>query len=631
MQQQPKEVLQAYWGFSDFRGSQEKIIQECLAGKDVLALLPTGGGKSICYQVPAMMQPGLCLVISPLVALIQNQVAHLKKHHIKAMALTGGISHEELINRLDNGVYGNYKFLYLSPERLQQPMVQERLQQMQINLIAVDEAHCISQWGHDFRPAYLHCATVRDLAPEAPIIALTATATRKVTQDIMENLRFQEEVVIKDSFARPNIAFSVQRTEDKLFHLKKIFGENPESGIVYVRSRRKTVELSEYLNANNIPANHFHGGISKSEKKTRLDSWLKNDSNVMVATNAFGMGIDKPDVRNVVHFQLPESIESYYQEAGRCGRDGKPARAVLLLHPEDEGIAKKQFLDAAPDLNFLKALYKHLNNHLQIAYGEGNGQHYGLNFETFCNRYELPLLKTYNGLRVLDQNAILSLSEAFIHKTSLHITASKNMLFNYMERLKAQAEIILVTLRTNGGILDFETTVNGHLIAKKSGYSETQVFAVFQKLHQDGLGIFKKGAEDMQLTFLVPREDEKTLYRIQDKVALLSKNRERHLFHMLAYANNTTSCRSRMLLDYFDGGNSRDCGICDVCQQNLPDDLENLQKSIVGLLQTHPMTARTLVSHLSGKEQSIFLVLRQLLDNGAVAINAKNEYEYYNG
>ena len=630
MQQQPKEVLQAYWGFSEFRGSQEKIIQECLAGKDVLALLPTGGGKSICYQVPAMIKPGLCLVISPLVALIQNQVDHLKKRNIKAIALTGGISHEELVHRLDNGVYGNYKFLYLSPERLQQPMVQERLQQMQINLIAVDEAHCISQWGHDFRPAYLNCAQVRPLAPDAPIMALTATATRKVTQDIMENLGFRKTQVFKDSFARPNIAFSVQRTEDKLFHLKRLLGESNESAIVYVRSRKRTVELSKYLNAHNISANHYHGGLSRSEKKERLDDWLKNDFNVMVATNAFGMGVDKPDVRKVIHYRLPESIETYYQEAGRCGRDGKPAEAVLLQHPEDQEIAKKQFLDALPNLDFLKTLYKNLNNHLQIAYGEGSGQAYGLHFGFFCDRYQLSPIKTYHALRVLDQNSVLSLSETFRHNTSLYITAAKKVLFDYMEGLKAKAAIILTVLRTYGGVLDFETTINSTLIAKKSGHSETQVLAVLQKLDQDGLGIFKKGTEDMQLTFLVPREDEKTLFRIRDHVSLLGKTRKKHLSHMLAYLDNSARCRSRMLLDYFDETNSKDCGICDVCQQNVPVDLDGLQKSVFNILGSKPMTARALISHFDSKEQSIFIVLRRLLDQGVIVINAKNEYEYTN-
>lgn len=626
--QQPREVLQHFWGFSEFRGLQLTVIQECLAGKDVLALLPTGGGKSICYQVPAMMKPGLCLVISPLVALIQNQVDQLKKRKIKAIALTGGISHETLIQRLDNGVYGNYKFLFLSPERLQQPMVRERIQQMQINLIAVDEAHCISQWGHDFRPAYLECASVRNLVPKAPIIALTATATKKVRRDIMEHLEFREALVIQDSFARPNISFSVQPTEDKRYHLKKLVGRPKESSIVYVRSRRKTVGLSNYLNAHNISANHYHGGLSKNDKKERLDAWLKNEFDVMVATNAFGMGVDKADVRKVVHFQMPESMESYYQEAGRSGRDGKPADAILLQHPEDQDMAKKQFLDALPDLSFLKVLYKNLNNHLQIAYGEGSQQQHGLHLGTFCDKYQLPLLKTYHGLRLLDQNSIVSLSEAFQQHSTLHITATKKVIFDYMEHLQSKAEIMLSILRTYGGVLDFETKINGHLIARKTGFTETQVFTLLHRLQQDGMGVFKKGAEDLQLTFLVPREDEKTIYRIQDSITLLAKTRKQHLSSMLAYANNRTVCKSRLLLEYFDEDNVKDCGICDVCQKNTPEDLEALQKSVFETLRTQPMTARSLVSQFNSKERSIFIVLRRLLDQGVLVINAKNEYEF---
>ena len=626
--QQPREVLQHFWGFSEFRGLQETVVQECLAGNDVLALLPTGGGKSICYQVPAMMKPGLCLVISPLVALIQNQMDQLKKRKIKAMALTGGISHETLVQRLDNGVYGNYKFLFLSPERLQQPMVRERIQHMQINLIAVDEAHCISQWGHDFRPAYLECATIRDLVPTAPIIALTATATKKVRQDIIEHLAFKEARVIQDSFARPNISFAVQRTEDKWYHLKKLVGISKESSIVYVRSRRKTVALSRYLNANNISANHYHGGLGKNEKKERLDAWLKNEFDVMVATNAFGMGVDKPDVRKVVHYQMPESMESYYQEAGRCGRDGKSAEAILLLHPEDQDMAKKQFLDALPDLTFLKELYKNLNNHLQIAYGEGSGQHHGLHLEAFCDKYRLPTLKTYHGLRLFDQNSILSLFEAFQQHSYLHITAAKKVIFDYLERLESKAEIILSILRTYGGVLDFETKINIHLIAKKTGVTETQVFALLKQLQQDGIGEFKKGAEDLQLTFLVPREDEKTIYSIQDSITLLAKNRKQQLSSMLNYVNNLTECRSRLLLQYFDEEHVKACGICDVCQKNTPEDLEALLNSVCETLYTQPMTARSLVALFNRKEQSIFIVLRRLLDQGVLVINAKNEYEF---
>jgi len=630
VQQQPREILQTYWGFSNFKGSQEKIIQQCLAGKDVLALLPTGGGKSICYQVPAMAKKGICLVISPLVALIQNQVDTLKKRNIKAIALTGGISFEELNNRLDNCIYGNYKFLYVSPERLQQVLVQERIRQMQVNLIAVDEAHCISQWGHDFRPAYLQCASIRTLVPEAPIMALTATATKKVTQDIMEHLAFTKPLVVKDSFARPNIAFSVQRTEDKLYHLKKLFKQGKESGIVYVRSRKKTVELANYLKGHNITAAPYHGGLTKNEKKERLDDWLNNAFRVMVATNAFGMGVDKPNVRTVVHYSLPESLENYYQEAGRGGRDGKPAAAVLLQNPEDTETAKKQFLNALPGLPFFKQLYKNLNNHLQIAYGEGSGVPYALHLNAFCDRYKMPPLKTYNALRLLDQNSVLSLSEAFNRKTVLHITATKAVLFGYLENLKAESKIVFVILRTYGGILDFETNINTYLIAKKSGVSEKKVLALLQKLHQDAIAVFNVGAQDLQLTFLVPREDEKTIYRIQRNITLLLENKTQHLDHMLQYSKNSKQCRSRMLLKYFDEQLPTDCGICDICQSGKLENLDVLQRSVSVALKSKPRTARSLVALFDSKEQALFAVLRRLLEEGTIVINAKNEYEHSN-
>ncbi|MFT7188590.1 MAG: ATP-dependent DNA helicase RecQ, partial [Sediminicola sp.] len=363
MVKDPHKILEKYWGFSQFRGSQEQIIETVIQGRDVLALLPTGGGKSMCYQVPAMAKDGLCIVVSPLIALIQNQVDALKSKGIKALSLTGGISFDEVIDLLDNCLYGNYKFLYLSPERLQQELVQERIQQMNVNLIAIDEAHCISQWGNDFRPAYLHCNILRALLPETPIIALTATATTKVAEDIIENLQLSAAAIYKDSFSRDNISFHVHWSEDKKFQLKNLCLKLQKSAIVYVRTRRAAKELSDFLNTQKCVATFFHGGIPKKEKTKRLQLWLDNKVPVMVATNAFGMGIDKPDVELVVHYQIPDSLENYFQEAGRAGRDGAPAKSVMVLNKADENQVKRQFLSVLPDVDFLKLLYRKLNNY----------------------------------------------------------------------------------------------------------------------------------------------------------------------------------------------------------------------------------------------------------------------------
>ena len=360
-------VLQQYWGYDDFRGSQRKIIDTVISGQDVLALMPTGGGKSICYQVPALAMEGICIVVSPLVALIQDQVAQLKKRNIKAIALTGGIRSNEVNDLLDNCVFGNYKFLYLSPERLQQTVVRERIQQMNVNLIAIDEAHCISQWGNDFRPAYLECSILKELAPQTPTIALTATATPRVVDDIVENLELKEVRIFKDSFSRSNIAFKVRRSEDKLYQLKKYMGKIPGSGIVYVRSRKMSISLANFLINNGVSASFYHGGIPKSDKEEKLNRWLNGKDRVMVATNAFGMGVDKPDVRLVIHYQIPDSLESYFQEAGRAGRDGEPSTAIILTSKEDADRAKQQFLSTLPDVGFVKTVYSKLNNYFQIS------------------------------------------------------------------------------------------------------------------------------------------------------------------------------------------------------------------------------------------------------------------------
>ncbi|MFK7812276.1 MAG: ATP-dependent DNA helicase RecQ [Maribacter sp.] len=630
MSKSPKEILQQYWGFSEFRGSQEKIISAILQGQDVLALLPTGGGKSVCFQVPALVKDGICIVVSPLIALIQNQVDSLKEKGIKAIALTGGIPFDEVNNLLDNCMFGGYKFLYLSPERLQQEIVQERIQKMNVNLIAIDEAHCISHWGHDFRPAYLECSSLRGLLPDAPMIALTATATKQVAADITDSLKFIEPLVVKDSFSRKNIAFKIFREEDKRYRLKQLCLKLNKSGIVYVRTRRLAQEIAQFLNTNEISATHFHGGISKKEKEKKLNQWLANEIKVIVATNAFGMGIDKPDVELVVHFQIPDSIENYFQEAGRAGRDGNAAEAVLITNKTDEELVKKQFLSVLPDTTFLKLVYNKLNNYFQIAYGEGKDEKFQLNFNEFCTTYSLNSLLAYNTMQILDQNSVIALNESFSKKSSVQFVTSKDGLFDYFEKNQSIVPVAQGILRTYGGIFDFDTKINVRMIAKKTNTSEAQVIKVLEQLKNDEIINYSAQHSDLDITFLVPREDDITINVFASKVKERHRIKADNLEQMLAYINNDKLCRSRQLLAYFGEEAKANCEICDICTNNSNSNetvLTLISEELILLLKGNPQTSRTLIEKVFYKEKDVLLAIQHLLEDGLIRINTKNQYE----
>ncbi|MGB5554573.1 MAG: RecQ family ATP-dependent DNA helicase [Flavobacteriaceae bacterium] len=626
----PLGILNHYWGYEDFRGSQKKIIDAVIEGQDVMALLPTGGGKSLCYQIPGMAMDGICIVISPLIALIQNQVDRLKQLGIKAIALTGGLPFDEVNALLDNCMYGNYKFLYLSPERLQQELVQTRIQQMNVNLIAVDEAHCISQWGHDFRPAYLECSKLREFLPDTPIIALTATATRQVTKDIIDNLEFVNPLLVKDSFARDNIAFKVLIKEDKAYYLHQLCAKVSTSAIVYVRTRRLAQELARFLNTKGSSAEFFHGGISQQDKKKKLNDWLTNKVTVMVATNAFGMGIDKPDVALVVHYQIPDCIENYFQEAGRAGRNGDLAQAVLITNQSDMNLVKSQFLSTLPDSDFIKLVYKKLNNYFQIAYGEGSETTFQFNFNEFSSVYTLQPLLVYNALRILDQHSVLSLSEAFYRKTTVQFIATNAIIFDYLDKNQKEAPIIQTILRTYGGIFEFETKINTLLIAKKTGVSEESVLKALEKLQKDDMVTYVASHNDLEITFLVPREDDNTINVFAREVKKRQRIKVDNVESMLHYIKNESLCRKRQLLTYFGEHSSDNCQICDVCirKARTKDGADtSLTLKIVQFLEGKKCTSRELIEELGGQEYQILSVLQDLLEDEKIVINTKNEYE----
>ncbi|MGJ8732690.1 MAG: RecQ family ATP-dependent DNA helicase [Cellulophaga sp.] len=629
MHKSPQDILQQYWGYASFRGSQEKIITTVLEQKDVLALLPTGGGKSVCYQVPALLQEGICIVVSPLIALIEDQVNSLKEKGIKALALTGGISFEEVNNLLDNCVFGNYKFLYLSPERLQQDLVKERLLQMNVNLIAIDEAHCISQWGNDFRPAYQNCSVLRDIFPIVPVIALTATATKKVASDIVENLQFRDSLIIKDSFSRDNITYKVIWTEDKLYQLKQLCRDSNNSAIVYVRTRRLAEQISNYLNTNGFSTTFFHGGVPKKDKKTLLTNWLKNKTKIIVATNAFGMGIDKPDVRLVVHYQIPDSIENYYQEAGRAGRDQQESSAVLILNKEDENQVKQQFLSVLPDVKFLKLLYNKLNNYFQISYGEDTQETFQLNFNNFCNTYKLKGMLTYNALKVLDQHSVLTLTENYNKQATVQFTATKPTLNQYLSTHHKLVPIIQTLLRTYGGIFEFPIKINTVLLSNKINIDENTILQALEKLQKDEIINYTAQNSDLEITFLVPREDDQTINSFSKKVKELQQVKVNNIEAMLQYINNDSICRNVQLLAYF-GEKKKRCGKCDVCLSKGPSTnssiIDLVSTEIITKLKSTNLSSRELIQLLPYKQEVVLETLQSLLEDQKIDINTQNKY-----
>ena len=625
----PLKILNQYWGHKAFRGSQEKVIEAVMENRDVLALMPTAGGKSVCYQVPALLRDGICVVVSPLVALIEDQVNQLKKKGIKAIALTGGLSYDDLIKQLDNCTYGKYKFLYLSPERIQQTLVRERISQMPVNLFAIDEAHCISQWGHDFRPAYLQCSLLRDLKPEVNMIALTATATKLVAGDIVTNLQFSNSVIFKDSFQRSNLTYEVVVDENKLLRLYELCDSVLKSGLVYVRTRRSTQELATFLRKKGITADYFHGGLPKKEKDKKLQLWLNNDIQFIVATNAFGMGVDKADVELVVHYHIPDCIENYFQESGRAGRDGYPARAVLITNDAEEQAARNRFFETMPDPAFMSLLYRKLNNYFQISYGEGNDQLFSFNFNVFCETYGLNQSLVYNGLQILDQYSVLAVSQSFNRRTQLQFLVGKSALIAYLAKNQNMANIVQNILRTYGGIFDFMTRINSVIIAKKSKTDEAVVLQVLNRLSQDGIIDYQAGHTDLEIRFLVPREDDHTINAFVPQMKEHQQRKTDMFQAMLHYVSNSGQCRVQQLLGYFSEDFKETCGHCDVCFNNLKElktNVDTISSEILTILDQSNKTSRELIKSLPYTEKEVLMMLQQMLENDLIAINAKNEY-----
>ncbi len=624
----PIEVLERYWGYTSFRPLQEDIITSVLNNEDTFALLPTGGGKSVCFQIPALIKDGICIVVSPLIALMKDQVNTLKQKGIKAIALTSGMRYADLDIQLDNCIYGNYKFLYLSPERLLQPIVKERIAQMNVNLIAVDEAHCISQWGNDFRPAYKHIVTLREIHPHVNCIALTATANQKVVKDTIEALDFINPKLFKASFKRENISYRVIQSEDKLYHLDRILKRFIGAAIIYVRTRKATIEINNYLGNKGFEATFFHGGITSNEKAERLKQWTNNQKPIMVATTAFGMGIDKPDVKTIIHFNLPESLESYYQEAGRAGRNDEKAYAFMLKKNIDEDQLKGQFLGAMPTVDSVKFVYNKLCNYFQISYGEGENTTHQLQFKDFCNTYNLNGAETYNVLKTLDQNSVIALNQQFSYKTKIQFLVNNKALFSYLETHKSQNLVVKALLRTYGGIFDFETKINTDSVAQKANCSEKQLFAILKDLEKNNIISLQIANTDSEITFLKPREDDKTINPLITIIQQQQKLKRKQIQAVIDYTNNTKVCKSIQLLQYFDETATENCGICSVCvEKNTPQkDTASIADAIVEALNEKDLNSRELLQLLDCPQNQLLNTLKQLVETNTIKITPTNRY-----
>jgi ATP-dependent DNA helicase RecQ len=564
MQENPLQVLNRYWGHSAFRHNQAEIIDRVLGGSDVLALLPTGGGKSVCYQVPALCKAGVCLVISPLIALMKDQVRQLVERGIPAAAIYAGM-HPRLIDEtFDQACVGHYKFLYLSPERLLSAMARARIPRMSVNLLAVDEAHCISQWGYDFRPPYLRIAELRELLPGVPVLALTATATGVVVEDIQEKLAFRQSCVMRQSFARPNLSYSVLYENRKREKLAAMFRSVHGSGIVYVRSRGETREVSEFLVEQGIQATYYHAGLSMEDRHLRQDAWISGKVRVMVATNAFGMGIDKPDVRLVVHLQMPDTLEAYFQEAGRAGRDGNKAYAVVLFDPADTVHLRHLLETAYPGLGMVRTVYHQLGSYLQLALGSGAGESFDFDFIDFCNRYQLGVGSAFSSLRLLQQEGWISISEGIQAPASVCFRVTREVLYDYQIRNKQADGVVKVLLRAHPGIHSNWCDISEQMLARRANLPLEQVVRVLQLAQQEEILYYQPRREKPQLQFLRDRVSGSELLLDHRRFEHRRRAASERLEAAIGYVSNGV-CRSIQLLRYFGEDTYTPCGICDIC------------------------------------------------------------------
>ena len=559
------EILKEYWGYTDFRGIQRDIIESIGSGRDTLGLMPTGGGKSITFQVPALAQEGVCIVITPLIALMKDQVANLKKRGIKAAAIYSGLTRNEIIVTLENCIFGGVKLLYVSPERLSTEIFLLKLRHMKVSFITVDEAHCISQWGYDFRPSYLTITDIRKVLPGIPVLALTATATPQVVKDIQDKLGFKEENAFRMSFERKNLAYVVRRTEDKNGELTHILKSVKGSAIIYTRSRRKTKEIAEYINNEGIKALHYHAGLENADKDKRQKLWSDDEIRVIVSTNAFGMGIDKPDVRVVIHVDLPDSPEAYFQEAGRAGRDGQKAYAVLLYNDHDKRKLLKRIADTFPEKDYIRIVYEHLAYYYQIAMGSGKGCTHEFNIDAFCHSYKHFPIQVNSALKILSRSGYIEYNEENDNAARIMFLVTKSDLYRLDELSEAENRVVEALLRDYGGLFADYVYIDESLIGLQTGYTVHQVYLILKGLTQQRILHFIPRSKTPLITYTLRREDMNNIIIPKSVYEDRKTQYEKRIKSIIEYASSDTVCRSRMLLRYFGEKNEHNCGQCDVC------------------------------------------------------------------
>jgi ATP-dependent DNA helicase RecQ len=618
--EQYRQILTKYWGFSSFKPLQEEIIRSVSEGKDTLGLMPTGGGKSIAFQVPAMAHEGICLVITPLIALMKDQVNRLNELEIKSLAIHSGMSAEEIDNTLENCIYGDYKFLYVSPERISTRVFQVKVTRFNLSLVVIDEAHCISQWGYDFRPSYLKIASLRDhISDKVPFLALTASATPQVIDDIMKRLAFRQKNVLRTSFERKNISYLVRKVEEKGTYLVKTIQKTKGSGIVYVRSRKRCKEVAELLVANAISADFYHAGLTDELRDKKQASWTIGETRVIVSTNAFGMGIDKSEVRFVVHWDIPDSIESYFQESGRAGRDGKPSFAVLLYSPADKTRLIDTIRKKFPPVEKIKDVYEALCNYLQVPTGSGKDNVYDFSLNDFVSKYRLPVIETYNSLQFLQREGYMEFTEEINNPSRVHFVVSRDDLYKFQVANESFDGFIKLLLRSYTGMFTEFVPVNEEALSRKSAATRNTIYQYFVKLSALNIIRYIPGKKSALVIFSEERLERKALMISPDNYLHVKDKYEVRLHKMIDYAGSDGHCRSVYLLNYF-GEESDRCGVCDVCRERNELDLSKyefdlIQEDIKSVLSEKNPDAEELVKLIDHPEDKTIRVIRWLLDH----------------